>query len=102
MNQRLHQQSKTLSKKCWNENQNCSYQIPKRKTKQTFKSEGNKIQGVPQNSLRFLLGNLLAHNAPKILIFDIFQQPFPSAVEKYQRSSNIWWIYEGNTNSDTK
>ena len=39
------------------------------------------IQGVPQNSLCFSFCNFSAQNAPRILIFDIFQQLFPSAVE---------------------
>ena len=33
-----------------------------------------KIQGVLQNSLRFLFCYFSAHNTPKILFFDLFQQ----------------------------
>ena len=39
------------------------------------------IQGFPQNYLRFSFYNFSAENALRILIFDIFQQLFPSAVE---------------------
>ena len=34
------------------------------------------IQGVPQNSLRFSIGNFLGHDALWIFILDIFQQLF--------------------------
>ena len=38
------------------------------------------LQGVPQNSLRFLFRNYSAHDALRIFILDIFQQPFSLAV----------------------
>ena len=38
------------------------------------------IQGVPQNSLRFLFSSFSAQDAARIFILDIFQQPFPLAV----------------------
>ena len=38
------------------------------------------VQGVPQNSLRFLFHNYSAHDAPRISILDVFKQPISLAV----------------------
>ena len=63
------------------------------------------IQGVLQNSLRFSISNFSAYDVLRIFILDIFQLPFPSAIQncpKFWRLNNFWLSYEGNTDRGTK